>query len=240
MRKITVMLIGGALSFGFLYAKGSDIVKQFSHLQKRTSHEAMIDIAKQQYKGNDFLTKKETDILASKLKKEVAELKKPQWFLLYFYSSSVPKRSIVHFLRDVAILQENGISVETKQYLLGFPSNFRDFLLRMKGELDGYFSKDRNIYLKTQENFHLKFSPDFFKYYHIRTVPAVALVQCSALIPDPKNCKTYYIAHGDAPLSTFFSKIMDKGDRKFKDWYFHLIANKIHKNNKNNHKIDDK
>lgn len=226
---ISLVLLHGSQR-AFAADQFKNVVKEFGYLDRKMNFSEMLDFAKQNFKGDKFLTRQEANEIVEKIKKTRELLRKPQWFILYFFSTSVPKRSLVYFLQDVAILQSNGVPVDTKQYLIGFPSDFRAFLLRTKDAVDKYLvPSDKNIAYAAQKNFHLKLGPDFFRCYGIKKVPAIALAKCSTVVPTLQSCKTEYLAVGDMPLSEFFLSISKKGDKRFDDWYFYLIANKIHK-----------
>jgi hypothetical protein len=142
---------------------------------------------------------------------------------LYFFSESVPRRSTTNVLLDIGILQENGININTKQYLRGPTKDFKDFVMTWKDFIDKY-PVEYKAYITN--NFHLKIDPRFFKTYKIIKAPAMALATCDSGTPDIKSCKIKYLIRGNVSLEVFFDKI-SKYEKKYKEYVRFLQANKI-------------
>lgn len=177
------------------------------------------------FQGNQFLTRSEGLELSKEIKKSMVFSKKPKLFLLYFFSSSMPKKSILDFLISVGIIQSNHLPIYTKQYLMGVPSNFKDYMFSMMHVANKY---DLPYKKYISDNFALKIDPRFFKMYEIKRVPAIALAECDSLIPTPTSCHIKYMIHGDVSLETFFDRI-SQFDKKYIPYDKALIANKIYK-----------
>jgi hypothetical protein len=188
----------------------------------------MLEEAKRSADGI-FLTEKEAGILDREIRRSVQDLSRPKLYLLYFFSSSVPKKDLVEFLRGVAILRSNGVSIESVQYLIGPPERFERF---MRDISDSVKNAGGEYEKKIAESFRLKFGPTFFKAYEIDKVPVTALAVCDGASPDPRRCKFEYLARGEISLDWFLSKMIDEEKEPIKKrWlrkaYGYLIANKI-------------
>lgn len=185
-----------------------------------------LDLLDSLYIGDDFITKDESKMISGDIKAAIKTLTVPKEFLLYFYSESVPRDSVSNFLLDVNILRENGIDIESKQYMVGAPENYESYMKSWISYLDEYPSKYKDGVVS---NFFMKLDPRFFDMYELKTVPAIALATCASLIPDPETCRIRYLIHGDVPLTTFFDKI-SKQDKKYVKYNKFLDANGIFKN----------
>jgi hypothetical protein len=219
MKLILLCLISISLYSGDL----SNIVDRN---QKNIDKFKKSDFVETMYTGNDFISKKDFKKINQKIKQNEKDLKGPFYFILYFFSESVPDNSILDILNEVGILQNNGFNVMSKQYLVGPPKDFKAYMFKMKDIIN---NKEKNKEAKKHitDNFHLKFGPDFFKYFSLNKVPAIALATCKSMVPDTKTCKFEYLIKGDTTLTNFFAKISLK-DKKYEIYHKFLIANKIY------------
>lgn len=209
--------------------KSSENRKQFNKYSKlnknRLSLREQLELSKDMYISDDFLTKDEHNIIGKDINNAIKELKKPKDFLLYFFSESVPRNSVANFLLSVDILKQNGIDIDSKQYMVGAPEEYEQYMNNWKIYLDKYPTKYQS---SVADNFFMKLDPRFFKGYEINSVPAIAFATCASIIPDPSSCRIKYLIHGDVPLTTFFDKI-SKIDKKYQNYNKFLDANGIFK-----------
>jgi len=182
-----------------------------------------LNFVEQVYQGTPFISKNEGIKLAEKIKQAKKYADSPKEFLLYFYSESVPKNSTLNILLNMDILRQNGINIESKQYMVGYPKNYKQYMFDWKDTIEEYPVKFRKM---AMNNFHMKLDLGFFKKYNIKRVPAMALAVCKSGIPEPKSCKIKYLIRGDVPLVTFFDKIALE-DKKYLKYSQALNANGI-------------
>lgn len=175
-----------------------------------------------------FLTAQERIKIISELREAAAILDGSKDFIIYMFSASVPRDVVTNIVASVSILQENGVKILSKQYLIGAPENFQQYMV------------DWNNYLKTLPikyqpyvvgNFKLKLDPRFFQAYKVNKVPAIAYAHCATAIPRVNECQVEYLIRGDVSLRTFFDEIskMPNADKKFKEYVKMLDANQIYK-----------
>lgn len=182
-------------------------------------------------KFNDgFLTADERMKLISEIREATSAISGSKDFIIYMFSSSVPRDVVANIAAGVSILQENGVKILAKEYLIGAPENFQEYMTEW------------NNYLKTlpvkyqpyvAANFKLKLDPRFFQAYKVEKVPAIAYAHCATATPRINECKVDYLIRGDVSLRTFFDEIskQDNADSKFKEYVRMLDANKIYKSN---------
>jgi hypothetical protein len=144
-------------------------------------------------------------------------------YILYLTSESVPNYAYMNILHSVGILQENGIHIRTKQYLVGPPKDFEKYMMDKKEYMDKMTDKEKE---KVVENFQLKLDPRMFDLFDIKKVPALVLAYCTAKNPTEKTCKFKYLIRGDGSLTNFFDKIKEN-DIRYKKHYEVLLANKL-------------
>lgn len=202
-----------------------ELISKMKKKERIPNKKQALKMIMKKYKGNEFLSKNEALILVDKVYASLLQAKQGHNFLLYFFSSTVPKKSVTRFLLGVSILQDNGFDIETKQYFVGPPKHFDTFLLNWNKGVEKMPFSYAN---KVQKNFHLKFDSRFFKMYKVNKAPAIALARCLTAIPDPDTCKISYLIRGDVKLPYFFKKISEI-DKKYLDYYNVLKANKIYK-----------
>ena len=175
-----------------------------------------------------FLTAQERIKIISEIREAASVLQGSKDFIIYMFSSSVPRDAVTNIAASVSILQENGIKILSKQYLIGAPEEFQQYMV------------DWNNYLKTLPikyqpyvvgNFKLKLDPRFFQAYKVDKVPAIAYAHCSTATPRINECKVDYLIRGDVSLRTFFDEISKQNgaDAKFKEYVRILDANQIYK-----------
>jgi hypothetical protein len=175
------------------------------------------------YEGTPFISKQEGYKLAEILKKAKKYSDKPKEFILYFYSESVPKRSTLNILMNIDILRQNGINIESKQYMVGIPKDYKKYMYDWKDTIEEFPFKYRKM---ATNSFNMKLDLGFFKLLNIKKVPAMALAICESAVPEPKKCKIKYLIRGDVPLVTFFDKI-SLNDKKYLKYSQALNANGI-------------
>lgn len=207
-------------------------INDYKHLEKPKSDlDRDIELSKILYKGDDFMTKEEYITLADKVLEARKFLKNnlASEYILYLTSESVPNYAYMNILHSVGILQENGIHIRTKQYLVGPPKDFKKYMMDKKEYMDKMTNKEME---KVVDNFQLKLDPRMFDMFDIKEVPALVLAYCTAKNPTKKTCKFKYLIRGDGSLTNFFDKISEK-DIKYKKYYEILLANKIIHNQTN-------
>jgi len=195
-------------------------------------------------KGN-FLNKKEFQLMKKKAISQLHMMKnfshKGIAFLFFLTSSSVPNKVISNWLLETAILERANIPIYPIIYTRGFGKNFKKYFFNLAQSLKQNIPEEYVPYIK--QNFRFKLGPQFFKYFHLKRVPAIVLAICNNLSPMPEDCDIKYIMKGDMHLSYFFDKI-SKVDNNliYKKYYRILIANNIvNYNNKqrNKHEKDN-
>lgn len=188
--------------------------------------EGKMEMAKQMLPENDYITKEEFEILEKTIKNVNKELGTgPYSFLLYFTSSSVPTNTLFNVLHSVSILQDNGYKIYTKQYLMGPPENFQEYMFKMNDDLNVKF-KTLAVQEKVKRNYGLKIDPRFFEMFNLKRAPAMALATCPALTPDIEKCKFHYLMKGDVSLLTFLDKISET-DKAYEKLTKVLISNQF-------------
>jgi len=201
--------------------------EKFSHMKKHTESDLDKDIKNSVmfYTGDDYMTKDEYKYITKKVLKARKDLKTnlASEYILYLTSETVPNNALFNILHSVGILQENGVHIRSKQYLIGPPKDFENYMLDKKSFIDAKTEKEQ---LKIYDNFHLKIDPRMFDMFKIKKVPAIVLAYCTAKNPTKKTCKFKYLIRGDGSLTNFFDKISEK-DPKYKKYYEYLIANKL-------------
>lgn len=213
MKKIIILLLIIESLFSIEIPKNieKDIFKQ-------------MEVYDKMYTGNDFISKKDFTNIKEEIKTLSKENKGPYSFLLYFTSTSVPKETMLNVLFSLSILQENGIKMYSKQYLIGFPEDLQGYVKEVDTLItENYKNKRENM---IRENFGLKIDPRYFETFSLKKAPAMALFTCPSIIPDIENCKVHYLMKGDISLYTFFDTIA-KEDKRYEKLTKILIANKI-------------
>lgn len=196
--------------------------------KNKRDYDQELNLFSQTFNGSEFLSKEEGVILSKYLRSSLSESKKDKEFLLYFFSESVPKTSTLNILLSIDILKQNGINIESKQYMIGPPKDYKAYMNNWKDTIERYPSKYR---VSATNSFAMKLDIDFFKELKIKRVPVLALAECKTLIPDMKNCKIEYLMSGDSPLVTFFENI-SREDKSYKKYVQILNANGIFINKK--------
>ncbi len=251
------ILIGLSLNLSFLLASGQavqpkdlsylDVAKNLEATKKtfnekkmndfeklsenKASYKSQLDMFDSMFQGGSFITKQESVEVVNELKAAMNYDSKPRHFLLYLYSESVPKNSVLNFLLDMDILNQNGFNVMTKQYMIGYPNDYKQYMLDWKTKMEQYPDKYR---ISVTNGFAMKLDPRFFTAYDIKTVPAILYAVCNSDIPDVEHCRVDYLIHGDTPLVTFLDKIstIEKQEQKrvvFTEMKRVLNANQIYK-----------
>lgn len=174
-----------------------------------------LDMSSSMYTGDNFLTREEFSDLDTGISESVSNLQGPHKFILYFYSESVPKSTVKNMIEDISRLQKSGMKVMTKQYMFGLPADPQTYF---NGWQDYLANQSFSTKKALDENFAYKTDSRFFKMYDIKAVPAIAIATCSSIIPDTDSCKVDYLMHGDAPLITFFAKIV-RTDKSYLEYY---------------------
>lgn len=192
---------------------------------KSKSFSEQLDLVDSIYQGDSFINKAEAKIISKQLKAGVQLVNQPKEFLIYFYSESVPMKSTLNVLLDLSILKENGINIDSKQYMVGPPKEYKAYMNKWKATVEEYPVKFRK---QAVSSFAMKLDPRFFNMYGVKKVPAMALASCKALIPSADSCQIKYLIRGDTPLVNFFDKIAME-DKKYKEYVQILNANKIYK-----------
>lgn len=183
-----------------------------------------MDTYEKMYQGNSFLSKEEYKEVSNSIKEIAKENKGPFSFLLYFTSGSVPSETMLNVLFSLSILQDNGIKMQSKQYLIGFPEDFEKHITDINDLITKKYDKSKEEQMK--RNFALKIDPRFFEKFELKEAPAMALATCPSSTPDIEKCKIHYLMKGDISLYTFFDTIA-KEDKRYEKLTRILIANKI-------------
>jgi len=208
----------------FQHLKINKGAEDYSYLKnKEINNDFVNDIVNNNFQGFDFLTKKEFRSVNQKIQKIQKELDKERDFILYFTSTSVPKQTMYNILFQVGILQENGFDILTKQYFIGFPENFEDYMISIKDDINKKPLFERK---KIIDNSGIKVDPRFFEYFGLKKVPALALAHCKGIKPTFNTCEFKFLLRGDTSLESFFDKIR-KLDKKYEPYYEALLANKF-------------
>ena len=206
-----------------------ELISEFNKKIKGLTYKEAINYVNMFYKDSVFMTKNEALALVKlnyQMRYDV--LHNSHMFLLYFFTEEVPMNSTANILLGVSALQENGIKIESKQYLTGPPENVEEFMNKWKTFAYDYPFKYQNNIVR---NYHLKFDPRFFKVYAVDKAPAMALAFCKSAIPTPKTCRIKYLIRGDTSLFNFFDKI-SKVEHKYIKFSNILKANGIYLPNK--------
>jgi len=210
------------LNNNFMKTKKNSFLKM---TKGKKNHMANLDLVNSVFTGNEFLSNNEGQQLTKELKYQLTESNKPKLFLLYFFSESVPKRSTLNVLLGVDILKQNGFNISSKQYMVGYPEDYKSYMFSWRDMIEEYPIKYRK---GVTSSFAMKLDPRFFKTYGITRVPVLALALCQNIVPEPQSCKVEYLMHGDVPLKTFFDKIA-QDNKDYKEFSMVLNANGIYK-----------
>lgn len=199
--------------------------------ENKASYQSQLNMFDSMFQGSNFIDKRESVEIVNDLKKAMDYDSKPRHFLLYLYSESVPKNSVLNFLLDIDILKENGFNIMTKQYMIGYPADYKQYMTDWRTKLEEYPEKYR---MQAVNSFAMKLDSRFFSVYDIKTVPAILYAVCNSDIPDIEHCRVDYLIHGDTPLVTFLDKISSIEKQKDKKTVFTemkrvLNANQIYK-----------
>jgi len=160
-------------------------------------------------------------------------------FLFFLTSSSVPNDVIANWMLETAILQKAGVQILPIVYTRGFGKNFKKYFFNLANTMKKEIPKEYVPYVK--KSFRFKLGPQFFKYFHLKRVPAIVLANCNNLSPMVQDCKIKYIMRGDMHLDYFFDKISQiSPDPVYKKYYQILIANKIVNYNDKKNNISNK
>lgn len=203
--------------------KNTDVSK-YNYLNQKPDMVKQMNLMKNAYQGDDFLTTEEFNKVAD----AITNIKKihnngKREFILYFTSTSVPDETLFNVLFSVGILQDNGINIDAKHYYTGFPEEFKDYMFSMKDKLENKPIQEKS---KITQNFHLKIDPRMFYHFKLEKVPAIALAECTTENPEVDKCEFKYLIRGDVSLINFFDKI-SADDSKYQKYYDVLKANKI-------------
>ena len=251
------ILIGLSINISFLLASGlATQPKDLSHLEivknldktkedfkntkfndfekfseNKASYNQQLEMFNSMFQGSEFLNKNESFEIINDLQKAMDYDSKPRHFMIYLFSESVPKNSVLNFLLDIDILKSNGFNLMTKQYMIGYPSDYKQYMFDWRTKIEEYPDKYR---IQATNSFAMKLDPRFFTVYDIKTVPAILYAVCNSDIPDVEHCKVDYLIHGDTPLVTFLDKISNTEMNKekkavFTDMKRVLNANQIYK-----------
>lgn len=183
-----------------------------------------MDFVKPMIPENDYITKSEFEHLEKNIKKINKQIGEgPFSFVLYFTSSSVPTKTMFNVLHGISILQDNGYKIYSKQYVIGPPENFQEYMNKMNDDINLF---SLTVQSKVKRNFGLKIDPRYFDYFKLKKVPAMAIATCPTLVPDIEKCKFHYIIKGDVSLVSFFDRISET-DKSYDKLSKILIANKI-------------
>jgi len=193
-------------------------------LEKASDPLEMLKIAENIPLDQTDMTKEERDDMIKMLRDIAVSQKNGYDFLLYFYSASVPKKNVLNVLQEVAILQDNGVNISSKQYMLGYPEDYKGYIYDWIEELKEYPGKYKKMVVS---NFHMKLDSRFFTVYGIKKVPVMAIARCQNIIPEPKTCRIHFLTTGVSSLETFFDKI-SKVDNRYIEYSKILQANQIY------------
>ena len=177
------------------------------------------------YSGDEYMTKDEYKQVVKKVisaRKNIQENEISE-YIIYLTSESVPNAAYVDILHSVGILQENGVKIKTKQYLVGPPDKFEEFMIEKKDYINGLTEKERGYIL---HNFTLKLDPRLFELFKAKKVPVIIYGVCKGKNPVKEKCLFKYLIRGDGSLTYFFDKIAEI-EPKYKKYYEYLIGNKI-------------
>ena len=161
------------------------------------------------FQGNDFITKEEYTNISTMIKKINKAHEGPHHFILYLTSSSVPNNTIMNILHSLAILQDNGYNIYSKQYLIGPPDDFQGYMMKFKSDLEK-LHPTLGVQEKIKRNFGLKIDPRFFYKYNVKSVPMIIPATCPNVTPNPDECITHYYMTGDIGLVKFLDRISEK------------------------------
>ena len=236
MRLLIYVLVLNSLIFGYDFSslekpKHKINIEEFKNLDK-VDNSLIKDYYQFQYmkypeevmkdfKGNDFVSKKDMYELSKRIKDTQKFLDKKREFIFYLTSVSAPKESILNIALQTGILRHNGIDIMFKAFFKGFPKNFKDYLFSIKDSLE-----EKPLYIKKYitNNLNIKVNPYLFDKFHIKKAPVIVLAECKGINPYLKNCNIKYLLHGDVSLYTFFDKISKRED-KYKKYTKYLLTN---------------
>jgi hypothetical protein len=237
---LTISLFAEAFDYSKLDKNRADVSK-FSNLDYKGSQTKAIDpdqfekipkdtnVFKQMkqtetfYNGDEYITKKEFKDLSTKINNISKEASKPQDFILYLSSESVPNNTLLNVMLSIGILQENNIDINSKIYLMGPPDDFENYMNSLKNDLVRYPITTQEMIAR---NVNLKLDPRFFNIFDLKKAPAIIFATCPSQIPDPKTCDFKYLMRGDMSLASFFDKIKNI-EPKYEKYYSYLISNKF-------------
>lgn len=199
--------------------------------ENKSSFKSQLEMIDSMFQGSEFIDKNESVQIINDLEKAMVYDSKPRHFMIYLFSESVPKNSVLNFLLDIDILKSNGFNIQTKQYMVGYPADYKQYMFDWRTKIEEYPDKYR---IQATNSFAMKLDPRFFTAYEIKTVPAILYAVCNSDIPDVEHCRVDYLIHGDTPLVNFLDKISNieknKDNKKvFADMKRVLDANQIYK-----------
>lgn len=206
-----------------------DFFKDLDEQSQPKSYEEALDRAMMQPANDRFMTSDERKKIRDFLDEGMQYSQAPKDFLLYFFSTTVPRSSLVNVLHDISILKDNGVYFDTKQYLIGPSANFKEYMLSWKDYLN---KLPDSVKRGAIENFHLKLDSSFFKVYEMKKVPVLLYAKCATWTPQVGDCKVKYLIRGDTSLRNFFQQIVLENNEdkdRFLEYVRVLDANKIYK-----------
>ena len=129
---------------------------------------------------------------------------------------------------SLGILIENGVKINTEQYLVGVPKEDKKYLIGLIEPMSKLSMKEQQY---IRPHIALKFDPRIFDFFKIEKVPVIIYATCAG-VPSPKTCKFKYMTKGDIPLSDFFNRVSESEKdpikkKIFKNYYEYLIGNKL-------------
>lgn len=206
-------------------------LNKYKDLEKNTLNSDLLDIDTQLinsldlYQGDEYMTKEEYKTISNKVLEARKTIKENlvSEFILFLTSETVPHQTHMNILQEVGILQENGVKIQTKQYLIGAPDDFQKYMFDKKDYMENLTPKEKKYILK---NFVIKLDPRLFKEFDIKKAPAIVYGICSGKNPVKENCNFKYLIRGDTSLTNFFDKISEI-EPKYKKYHEYLIGNKI-------------
>ena len=221
------------------------VTKQFSNINKHNT-DNYLNLLKTKienicYKKEDnfnYLTKAEFDKMKQislKNIKMMNDIRKHGFnFLFIFTSRSVPNKVIANWLLEVGILEKAHADLLPIVYIRGFGKHFKQYFFNLTNDMNKEIPKEYKPYIRN--SFRLKLGTQFFEYFHLKRVPALALAHCTNASPMVKDCKIKYLMRGDMHLEYFFNVISEKNKNpEYKKYYRILIGNKIVNYKRSNH-----
>lgn len=134
---------------------------------------------------------------------------KKRAYLFYFFSESVPKNSLFDFLVSVDKIKSVAPELQTVQYLRGFTSNFKNYLMDLQ----------QGDAVQTNERVHrglkIKLHPRRFEELAITQVPAIVYAECYNNYYS--ECDIKYIVRGDIDTAEAM-RLFSQKDENFKSW----------------------